>query len=87
MIENLIREHVSKLTKDDVDKFGKDNNIFLNSNELDTVYNIVKNNWRELVYGDYNSIFENNRSKVSNESYTKIRDLFDFFRKKYQRFL
>jgi len=87
MIENLIKEHISKLTKDDVDKFAKDNNIFLNSDELENVYRVVKNNWRELIYGDYNSIFESNRSKLSSESYNKIRDLFDFFRKKYQRFL
>ena len=87
MIENLIREHVSRLTKDDVNKFAKDNNVVLNPNELNVVYNIIKNKWRELIYGDYNSIFESNRSSINSESYNKIKDLFDFFKKKYQRFL
>jgi len=87
MIENLIKEHVSKLSKEDVNKFAKDNNIILDSNEVDTVYNVIKNRWKELIYGDYNSIFESNRSKINSSSYDKIRDLFDFFRKKYQRFL
>ena len=87
MIENLIKEHVSKLTRNDVDKFAKDNNVILDSDELDVVYNVVKYKWRELIYGDYNSIFESNRSSINSESYNKIKDLFEFFRKKYQRFL
>ena len=87
MIENLIKEHISKLTKDDVDRFAKDNNVLLDSNELTVVYNVVKNDWKELVYGDYNSIFERNKSKININSFNKIKDLFDFFKKKYQRFL
>lgn len=87
MIENLIKEHINKLTIFDVDRFAKDNNIFLNSEELDNVYDIVKRNWKELVYGDSNSIFESNRSKVDSNNYDKIKDLFDLFKKKYQRFL
>ena len=87
MIENLIKEHISKLTKDDVDRFAKDNNVLLDSNELTVVYNVVKNDWKELVYGDYNSIFERNKSKINSNNFNKIKDLFDFFKKKYQRFL
>lgn len=87
MVENLIKEHISKLTIDDINKFAKENNIYLANEELDNVYNIVKNNWYALVYGDSNSVFENNRSKVNSDNYNKIKDLFDFFKKKYQRFL
>jgi len=87
MIQNLIKEHVSKLTIEDVNKFAQENNIFLTTEELHNVYDIIKNNWHELIYGDSNSIFENNRSKVSETSYKKAKELFDFFKKKYQRFL
>ena len=87
MIENLIKEHVSKLTVNDIDKFAKENNIYLTNEELDNVYSIIKNNWYTLVYGDSNSIFENNRSKVNKTNYDKIKELFEFFKKKYQRFL
>lgn len=87
MIENLIKEHIDKLTTFDVDRFAKENSIFLNSEELNNVYDIVKRNWKELVYGDSNSIFESNRSKVNSNNYDKIKELFDLFKKKYQRFL
>ena len=87
MIQNLIKEHISKLKVEDVSRFAVENNVFLTNEELNNVYDIIKNNWYELIYGDSNSIFENNRSKVSEESYKKARELFDFFKKKYQRFL
>ena len=87
MFENLIKEHISKLTINDINKFAKENNIFLTNEELNNIYNIVKNNWKELVYGDSNLIFESNRLKVNHNNYNKIKELFDFFKKKYQRFL
>lgn len=87
MIQNLIREHISKLTVSDVNKFAVENSVYLTNEELNSVYDIIKNNWYELIYGDSNSIFENNRSKIGAESYEKARELFAFFKKKYQRFL
>ena len=87
MIENLIKEHINKLTISDVKLFAKDNNIYLNDEEASNIFDIVKSNWRELVYGDSSSVFESNRFKVEDKNYGKIKDLFDLFKKKYQRFL
>lgn len=87
MIQNLIKEHILKLTIEDIDKFGKENNIHLSYEELNNVYNIIKNNWYDLIYGDSNSVFENNRFKINDENYKKAKELFEFFKKKYQRFL
>ena len=87
MIENLIKEHISKLTKEDINKFALDNNIKLTDNELNSIYEITKNDWYELIYGDSSIIFSNHRSKIKEENYLKIEELFYFFKKKYQRFL
>ena len=87
MIQNLIKEHILKLTIEDIDKFGKENNIYLSYEELNNVYDIIKNNWYDLIYGDSNSVFENNRFKINDENYKKAKELFEFFKKKYQRFL
>ena len=87
MIEKLIKEHIEKLTLNDIDMFAKKNDVILSNEELNCVFDVVKNNWYDLIYGDYNSIFENNRSKINDSNYDKIRELFDFFKKKYQRFL
>jgi len=37
MIQNLIKEHISKLTKEDINKFALDNNIKLTDNELNSI--------------------------------------------------
>ena len=59
MIQNLIKEHISKLTVSDVNKFAVENNVHLTEEELNNVYDVIKNNWYQLIYGDSNSIFEN----------------------------
>lgn len=87
MIENLIKEHINKLTISDIKMFAKENNIYLSDDEASNIYDIVKSNWKELVYGDSNGIFESNRFKVEDKNYDKIKELFDLFKKKYQRFL
>lgn len=87
MIENLIKEHINKLTISDVKLFAKDNNIYLSDEEANNIYDIVKRNWKELVYGDSNGVFESNRFKVEDKNYDRIKELFDLFKKKYQRFL
>lgn len=87
MFQNLIKERVKKLTIEDIDKFAKENNIFLEDEELNNVLDIIHNNWYGLIYGNAESIFSSNRSKVSTKNYDKIKNLFDFFKKKYQNFL
>lgn len=87
MFQNLIKERVKKLTIEDIDKFAKENNIFLEDEELNNVLDIIHNNWYGLIYGNAESIFSSNRSKVSAKNYDKIKNLFDFFKKKYQNFL
>lgn len=87
MIENLIKEHINKLTVNDIDRFAKENNIILSDEELNNIFIIVKNDWHDLIYGNSEMIFTNNRSKVSDCNYEKIKELFNFFKKKYQRFL
>jgi len=87
MILNLIKEHVNKLTINDLDRFAKENNILLTEEELNNLLIIVKNDWYELIYGDSSAVFCNNRSKIKDDNYQKIEELFYFFKKKYQRFL
>lgn len=87
MIQNLIKEQVSKLNIEDINRIAKENNIILNLEEANNILIIVKRDWYQLVYGNSELIFENNKDKVSHDNYDKLRNLFYFFKKKYQRFL
>ena len=87
MFEILIKEKIEKLEIEDINRFALKNDIILDENELHNVFNIVKNDWYELVYGNAKEVFSNNKSKISDNNYDKIEKLFYFFKKKYQRFL
>lgn len=87
MFQNLIKERVKNLTIEDIDKFAKENNIFLENEELNNILDIIQNNWYGLIYGNAETIFSSNRSKIGTNNYSKIKELFDFFKKKYQNFL
>lgn len=87
MFENLIKEKIEDLNLLDIDAFAKKNNVFLTNEELQNIFEIIKDHWYELIYGNDKLVFNNNRSKLSNENYEKIEQLFYFFKKKYQRFL
>ena len=66
---------------------AKQNNIMLNDDELNYVYNQIKNNWYTLIYGDTTQIFKDLKNNVNNTNYLKIKDLYETYKKKYQSFL
>ena len=43
-------------------------NIILNSNEVDIIYNTIKNDYKVLLYGDSKPIFDNLKRKILNMS-------------------
>ena len=49
----LIKNYVSKMTKEDVLKFTQKNDIYLNEYELDFIYRFIKKNY-EAVYANPN---------------------------------
>ncbi len=87
MKDKLIKNYISKITKTDILEFAKKNDINLNDNELEYIYNIIKNQYQEILYGDFNNIFKNLKNNINNDSYQKIVKLFFIYKEKYQSFL
>lgn len=87
MVLKMIEKKVNSLTKDDVVKMARDENITLNDNEVDIIYKYVKNDWRTLIYGDSNIIFSQLKNQINPNAYDKIKALFDFYRDKYKNYL
>ena len=83
----LIKNYINKLTIDDINSLAIKNNIVLNDKELSFVYNIVKNNYNDLLYGDSNFIFDKLKNNISNNNYSKIKELFNTYKQKYQSLL
>ena len=52
----FIKKYVDMLTKEDILKFASLNNVELSSNEVDIIYNAIKNEWKTIVFDDYKII-------------------------------
>ena len=87
MIEKLILNYVDKITKDDIINFSIKNGITLNNEQTEYIFYQVKNNWRTIIYGNHKEIFNELKTKVDNNTYQKIKQLYFEFRNRYQSYL
>lgn len=87
MVEKLISEYVSRMTKNDVNNFAHKNGIILNNYELSLIFNNIKENWHTIVYGNARGILDDVKSKVEPLTYQKIENLYIYFKDKFKSYL
>ncbi|MBP3460838.1 MAG: DUF2624 family protein [Bacilli bacterium] len=87
MILKFIEKNINSLSKDDIKNIAKNENVILNDKEIDIIYYYIKNEYKTLLYGDSDSIFNDLKSRINPTSYNQIKDLFDFYKNKYQNYL
>lgn len=83
----IIKQYIDKITKNDIYNFGIQNNIYLNTTELEEIYKYIKYEWQTIIFGDINPIFNNLEKKINEENLIKIKKLYFEFKKKYKNFL
>ena len=76
MIDNFMKG----ITKEDVNKFAKSKNVFLDDDELNFTYDFVKKNYKEMLKNP--SLF-----KIDRNNFEKIKKVYIEYFSKYQRFL
>ena len=87
MNEFIIKNYISKITQEDIDKFSKKHNIELTKEELKLIEQHIKNDWHTIIYGDPKPILENLKQKLNQEKYIKIENLYIEFKNKYKNYL
>ena len=87
MNEFIIKNYISKITIEDINKFSKKHNIELSKEELKLVEQHIKNDWKKIIYGDPKPILENLKQKLNQEKYQKIENLYIEFKNKYKNYL
>ena len=87
MKDKLLKNYINKLSVNDINNFAVKNDIILNKDELNTVYDIIKNDYDELLYGNSDNVFNKLKSNVSSDNYDKIINLFFLYKKKYAQLL
>ena len=87
MSEFLIKNYVSKLTLSEIDSFSKKQGLSLSSNELELIYDYIKNDWHTIVYGNPRPILDSLKSTLDDFSYNKIEKLYIEFKDRYRNYL
>lgn len=87
MYELIISNYVNNLTKNNILDFSFKNNINLNNQELDYIYNIIKSHYKDLLNDKYEYILNDSKKYLSSENHKKICILFTEYRNKFKDFL
>ena len=82
----LISEYVNRMQKQDVNNFAIKQGITLDNEELDIIYNYIKNNYKTLIYGNPKVILEEIKYQVKRLTYNKIENLYMQFKDKIDNF-
>ncbi len=84
---NLIVNYINKVDINTINDFALKNNIFLNKKELDIIYDILKNRYEEVLYGDDSKVRKYLKENLSLDNYERIINLFDEYKEKYDNYL
>lgn len=83
----FISQYVSRLTKEDVKTFALKNDIYLDNQELDVIYDNLKQHWETVLYGNPEVVFEKLKHQLSKESYHKGLQLYQYYHNLYKDYL
>lgn len=83
---NIIKKYISKISKIDIYNFGIKNNIKLNANEINIIFNVINFELGELLV-DSDSIFLKYKNNFTVENYNKTYKLFNEYKKRYKNYL
>ena len=86
MLESFIKNYTKKITKNDIINFSKKENIELNSDELNIIYDQIHNNIDNLIKNQEKEI-EKIKDKLSNTTYLKLLNLVKTYKEKYKDYL
>lgn len=76
----LISEYVKRLKKEDIANFALKQGVTLDKDELDLIYNHVKNDYKTFIYGNPRPILDDVKTKVKPLTYNKIETLYQQFK-------
>lgn len=85
-MKGLIKNYIDNLDIKTLKEFGIKNNINLSDNELNFVYNMIKENVMDILK-DEKPYLEILKKNINNNDYLKIEDLVSFYKNKYKGYL
>ena len=71
------------MTINDINSFAINNNVYLSKEELDFIYNYIKDNYLLLINSPNNFDLTKYKNRFSNDNYYKINKIINEYKKKY----
>lgn len=75
------------MRKDDIKNFCSKNNIIINDQELDIVFNYIQENWYEICFSDTKITLDKIKPLLKPESYLEAKKLIEEYKEKYKSYL
>ena len=79
---NVIKIYIKKIKKDNLISFLNNQNIILNEEEIDYLYNVLKYDYEKILEEDA-YLFNNIKSNINPNSYNKLIELFKRYKDLY----
>lgn len=86
-MNSLIKQYINKIDINNINDFGIKNGINLNEKELNYLYDVVKNRYEEVLYGDDTAVLKDLKDNLSSDNYEKVVKLYEEYRKKFGSYL
>lgn len=86
-MRGIIERYISRMTKDDINKFALNKNINLSEDELNFTYNFIKKNYHNILENP--KLFDINRYRhyYTNENFSKIAKVYQEYFNTYSNYL
>jgi len=78
----IIYQYINRLRKEDIVRYCNSHGIFVDNNDLDVVYDYVKNDYKRF-FNDPMNVLNEVKYKVSDYTYNEIMKMYD----KYKSFI
>ena len=78
---NFIESYINNITKEQINTFALNNNINLNRNELDFIYNFLKTRYKDILNNPNSFSLTKYKENFSNENFIKINGLVNRYKK------
>lgn len=80
--KEIIKNYITRLTKEDLRSFAYKNNITYTEEELDIIYNFILNNYNDLLNENI-KVFEKIKNRISPNLYKRLLNLYIEYKQKY----
>ena len=84
---NIIKNYINNMNIEDLNILLIKNDIHLNDNELNVLYNHLKNDWYTFIYEDSTQILNDIKNSFTPDNYNKLYNIYINAKEKYKNYL